>query len=323
MSQAQNEKLANTITEARSSPLRWSVLGLIALVQLMLALDASVVNVALPEVQQTLGISDDARQWVVTAYALIFGALLLLGGRVADSVGRKRALLTGLVGFAVASALGGLATTAWVIFLARGLQGAFAALMAPAGLAILSVTFTRTKERGIAFGVYGGVSGAGVAIGLVVGGLLTQYTSWRWCLLINVPVGLVALAIGLVVLAESRAAGKTRYDVPGAVASTLGLTSLIFGITEGQEKGWTAAATVSALVAATVLLGAFVVIETRSKHPLLPLRIVLHRSRAGAYLTSLLSGTGLFGVFLFLSYYMQGIRDYSPLHTGWHSYPPP
>ncbi|MFT4124852.1 MAG: MFS transporter [Gordonia sp. (in: high G+C Gram-positive bacteria)] len=307
---------ADTNADVGLSPRRWWALGLIALVQLMLALDASVVNVALPEIQETLGISDDARQWVVTAYALIFGSLLLLGGRVADSVGRKRALLTGLVGFAAASAWGGLATHAWMIFVARGLQGAFAALMAPAGLAILSVTFTRTKERGTAFGVYGAVSGAGVAIGLIVGGLLTEYTSWRWCLLVNVPVGVVALAIGLVVLIESRTGGRTRYDVPGAVTATLGLMSLIFGITKGEEKGWTAGVTVTALVAAAVLLLAFVVIEARSTHPLLPLRIVLHRSRGGAYLASLLSGTGLFSVFLFLSYYMQGIRDYTALHTG-------
>ncbi|MFT4011336.1 MAG: MFS transporter [Nocardioidaceae bacterium] len=307
---------ADTSTDVRPSPKRWWALGLIALVQLMLALDASVVNVALPRIQETLGISDDARQWVVTAYALVFGSLLLLGGRVADSVGRKRALLTGLVGFAAASAWGGLATQAWMIFVARGLQGAFAALMAPAGLTILSVTFTRAKERGTAFGVYGAVSGAGVAIGLIVGGLLTEYTSWRWCLLINVPIGLVALVIGLGVLTESKTGEKTRYDVPGAVTATLGLMSLIFGITKGQEKGWTTGVTVTALTAAAVLLLAFVVIEARSTHPLLPLRIVLHRSRGGAYLASLLSGTGLFSVFLFLSYYMQGVRDYTALHTG-------
>ncbi|MCA1216997.1 MFS transporter [Streptomyces sp. 8L] len=316
MPESQLESPEDTNTDTEPVPWRWWVLGLIALVQLILALDASVVNVALPKVQETLDISDASRQWVVTAYALTFGGLLLLGGRIADFAGRKRVLLTGLIGFAAASALGGLATTASVLFVARGLQGAFAALMAPAGLAILSVTFTRTKGRGTAFAVYGAVSGAGVAIGLIVGGLLTQYTSWRWCLLINVPVGVIAAVIGAVVLAESRAGGKGRYDVPGALTVTFGLMSLIFGITKGQEKGWTAAVTSEALIAAVVLLVAFVVIEARSAHPLLPPRIVLHRSRGGAYLTSLLSGAALFSIFLFLSYYMQGVSGYSPVRTG-------
>ncbi|GAA4667101.1 MFS transporter [Gordonia humi] len=307
---------ANVITEPKPARRRWWVLGLIALVQLMLALDASVVNVALPKVQETLSISDASRQWAVTAYALTFGGLLLLGGRIADFAGRKRVLLVGLVGFVAASALGGLATTASVLFAARGLQGAFAALMAPAGLAILSVTFTRARERGTAFGVYGAVSGAGVAIGLTVGGLLTQYTSWRWCLLINVPVGVIAAMICFVVLTESKAAGRARYDVPGAVTATFGLMSLIFGITKGQEKGWTDSSTLGALATAAVLLVAFVAIEARSTRPLLPLRILLHRSRSGAYLASLLSGAALFSIFLFLSYYMQGVSGYSPVRTG-------
>jgi EmrB/QacA subfamily drug resistance transporter len=295
---------------------RWQVLALVAVVQLMLALDASVVNVALPRVQEALGVSDAARQWVVTAYALTFGGLLLLGGRIADFTGRKRVLLIGLVGFVAASALGGLATTESVLFVARGVQGAFAALMAPAGLSILSVTFTGAKERGTAFGVYGAVSGAGGAIGLVVGGLLVQYASWRWCLLINVPVGLAAALAGVVVLPESKVAGKARYDVPGAVTATLGLMSLVFGLTEGQEKGWSAALALGALLMAVVLLVAFVMIESRSTRPLVPLRIVIHRQRGGAFVTSMIVGAGLFGIFLFLSYYMQEVRGYTPVRTG-------
>jgi EmrB/QacA subfamily drug resistance transporter len=297
-------------------PKRWLVLALIAVGQLMIVLDASIVNIALPQAQHALNISDADRQWVVTAYTLTFGGLLLLGGRVADFLGRKRVFITGLVGFALASALGGLAPDSAVLFGARALQGGFAAVMAPAALSLLAVTFTERKERATAFSVYGGISGGGAAIGLILGGMLTQYASWRWCLLVNVPVALITAACALRLVRESRAEGTAHYDIPGAVTVTLGLVGLVYGFTEAETDGWGSATTLAFLVAAVMLLAAFVAIEARSQHPLLPLRVVLERNRAGAFTAALLSGTGLFGMFLFLTYYLQGTLRYSPLKSG-------
>ncbi len=307
-------------------PRRWIALGVIAIAQLMIILDASIVNIALPSAQKALSISDADRQWVVTAYTLAFGGLLLLGGRIADFVGRKRTFIVGLLGFAAASALGGIASTAGLLFAARGLQGAFAALLAPSALSLITVMFTLPKERAVAFGVFGAISGGGAAIGLIVGGVLTEYASWRWCLGVNVPIALLAAAAAIPIVTESKAHGDTRYDIPGALLATLGLVSLVYGFTEAAKQknpgkstevlGWTASSTLVFLFAAAVLLVAFVVWELRAKHPLLPMRVVLDRNRGGSYLVFLFVGAGLFAMFLFLTYYFQITLGWSPLKSG-------
>jgi EmrB/QacA subfamily drug resistance transporter len=299
-----------------ADPRRWIVLGVVAICQLMIVLDASIVNIALPQAQHALHISTANRQWVITAYTLAFGGLLLLGGRVADYRGRKRIFVIGLIGFAISSSLGGLAPNAGVLFGARALQGAFAALMAPAALSILAVTFTNAKERATAFGVFGGISGGGAAIGLVVGGVLTQYASWRWCLLVNTPIAIIAAVVALRVVTESRAEGEAHFDLAGAATVTLGLVSLVYGFTKADTSGWSAMSTVIFLAAAVALLVSFVVIEARTAHPLLPLRVVLERNRGGSFLVSFLVAGGLFGMFLFLTYYLQGTLHYSALKTG-------
>ena len=252
----------------------------------------------------------------MTAYTLAFGGLLLIGGRVADYLGRKRTFVISLLAFAAASALGGLAQDPAMLFGARALQGAFAAVMAPASLSLLTVTFTDPKERSRAFGVYGAVAGGGAAIGLVLGGLLTQYASWRWTLLINTPIAVVAAVMALRVVNESRAEGDRHYDIPGAALITGGLLALVYGFTRAETSGWGAPVTVALLVGGAALIAAFVSVERVSAHPLLPLRVVLDRNRGGSFLASLLVGVALFGVFLFLTYYVQGTLHYSPLKTG-------
>jgi EmrB/QacA subfamily drug resistance transporter len=295
---------------------RWLALAVIAVSQLLIVLDATITTIALPTAQKALHISDANRQWVITTYALAFGGLLLLGGRIADYTGRKRAFIIGLLGFAAASAIGGAAVNEGMLFAARALQGAFGALMAPAALSLLTVTFTDAKERARAFGVYGAIAGGGGAVGLLMGGLLTEYASWRWTLLISTPIAVVAALAALRFVDESRAHGNTRYDLPGAITSTLGLVSLVYGFTKASTDGWGSATTVEFLVAAGLLLVAFVVIELRSKHPLLPMRVILDRNRGGSYLSALLLGVGLFGVFLFLTFYLQITLGYSALETG-------
>ncbi len=309
-------------------PRRWLALAVIAVAQLMIVLDASIVNIALPSAQKDLGISTADRQWVITAYTLAFGGLLLLGGRIADYAGRKRMFVVGLIGFAAASALGGIAPTAGLLFAARGLQGAFAALLAPAALSLITVTFIAPKERAKAFGVFGAISGGGAAIGLILGGVLTEYFSWRWCLGVNVPIALVTAVAAYYVVHESKAPGDTRYDIPGAVLSTLGLVSLVYGFSEAAKpknpsnrgdtsvQGWTAPTTISFLALAVVLLTAFILWEQWTKNPLLPMRILVNRNRGGAYLMFLLVGAGLFAMFLFLTFYFQINLGYSPLKSG-------
>ncbi len=309
--------MSNAIGTTEPDPRRWGILGVVVVAQLMIVLDASIVTIALPSAQHALNISTANRQWVITAYTLAFGGLLLLGGRVADFFGRKRMFAVGLLGFAGASALGGLAVDQSMLFAARALQGAFAALMAPAALSILTITFQHdAKERAKAFGAYGAVSGAGGAIGVLLGGVLTQYASWRWCLLVNVPIAILASVAAIAVVHESRAEGSTRYDVPGAVLSTLGLVSLVYGFTKAASDGWGATVTLVSLVAAVVLLAVFVLVETRTSHPLLPLRVVRDRNRGGAFLASFLTGAGLFAMFVFLSYYLQSVLHYSALKAG-------
>ena len=298
-------------------PRRWGILAVVVIAQLMVVLDASIVTIALPSAQRALGISVANRQWVITAYTVAFGGLLLLGGRIADYGGRKRMFVVGLIGFASASALGGFAVDQAMLFGARALQGAFAALMAPAALSILTITFQHDAgERAKAFGAYGAVSGAGGAIGVLAGGLLTQYASWRWCLLVNVPLALLAAVAAGRVVRESRATGTTRYDLPGALLSTAGLVCLVYGFTKASTDGWASGPTLALLSVAVVLLIAFVVVEARSSHPLLPLRVVTERNRGGSFLATFLLGAGLFAMFVFLSYYMQTVLHYSALKAG-------
>lgn len=303
-------------------PSRFRALAVIAVAQLMIVLDASIVNLAIPSAQADLGIAPADVQWIVTAYTLAFGGLLLLGGRIADYWGRRRTFTLGLVGFAVASLLGGLAPTAGLLIAARAAQGAFGALLAPAALALITVTFHEPKERAKAFGVMGAISGAGAAVGLLLGGVLTEYLSWRWCLAVNTPIAVVtALAAGRFVR-ESRAQGGSSYDVPGAATATLGLIALVYGFTQAAPSGysdgahWTDPSTLIWFAAAGVLLVSFVLIELRAESPLLPLRVVLERNRGGAYLTALITGAGMFAMFLFLGLYLQVILQLSPVQAG-------
>lgn len=291
-------------------------LAVIAVAQLMIVLDASVVIVALPSAQHALGISVADRQWVMTAYTLAFGTLLLLGGRIADYLGRRRTFVVGLLGFALASALGGLAPTSGMLFGARAVQGAFAAVMAPSALSLLTTTFTEPRARARAFGVYGAVAGSGAALGLVLGGTLTQFASWRWTLLVNVPIAVLAALAARRVLTESRAPSRARYDLTGAATVTGALFLLVYGFTTAGTSGWTAPTTLALLAGAVAALGLFVAVEMRAANPLLPLRVVLDANRGGAFLASLLVGAALLGTFLFCTYYFQGTLGYSALWTG-------
>ncbi len=295
---------------------RWLILGLLALAQLMVVLDATVVNIALPSAQHALNFSNNDRQWIVTAYSLAFGSLLLLGGRLADLFGRKNVLLVGLVGFAAASALGGAATGFEMLVVARAIQGAFGALLAPAALALLTTTFTDARERGRAFGIYGAIAGGGAAMGLLLGGVLTEYLSWRWCMYVNIALAVPALIGGLILLVHRPAEQRPRLDLPGTITVCAGLFALVYGFSHAETAGWGSAVTIGFLLAAAVLLALFVVLQRRVSHPLLPLRVILDRNRGGAFLSMLLAAAGMFGVFLFFTYYLQQSLGYSAVMTG-------
>jgi EmrB/QacA subfamily drug resistance transporter len=295
---------------------RWLILFVIAIAQLMVVLDATVVNIALPSAQEALEFSNDQRQWVITAYALAFGSLLLLGGRIGDLFGRKRAFVIGLGGFAGASALGGFAQSFEVLVAARALQGAFGALLAPAALSILTTTFTDPEERGKAFGVFGAVAVGGAAIGLIMGGVLTEYLSWRWCLYVNLAFAIPAALAAMPLLHNEIPELRSRIDLPGTLTATAGLFAVVYGLANSETNGWGDATTIAMLVASVALLTAFVVIQTRSANPLLPLRVVLDRDRGGSFLAMVLAGAGMFGVFLFLTYYLQQNLDFSPIQSG-------
>jgi EmrB/QacA subfamily drug resistance transporter len=282
----------------------------------MLVLDGSIMNIAIPSAKIDLGITDANQQWIITAYTLAFGSLLLLGGRIGDFMGRKRIFIIGLLGFAGASALGGIATSQELLFAARALQGVFGALLAPAALAIISVTFTVPSERAKAFGVFGAISGGGAAIGLIVGGVLTEYFSWRWCLGVNTPIAILAAFLAAKYVHESKADGDHTYDIPGVVTATAGLFALTYGFNEAARAGWTNSITLTFFATAIVLLIAFVVIESKVKNPLMPLRVLTERNRGGSYLGSLIVGAGLFSMFLFLGLYLQVILGYTPLRSG-------
>ncbi len=295
---------------------RWAILALLGIAQLMVVLDATIVNIALPSAQEDLGFSNDSRQWVVTAYALAFGSLLLLGGRIGDLFGRKRVFIAGLIGFAVASALGGAAQSFGVLVAARALQGVFGALLAPAALSLLTTTFTEPRERAKAFGIFGAIAGGGAAIGLLLGGVLTEYLSWRWCLYVNLLFAVPAAIVAYRLLVNVVPATRPRLDIPGTITASTGLFALVYGFSHAETTSWGDPLTVGLLAAAGVLLTAFVVLQRRVEHPLLPLRIVLDRGRGGAYLAMGIAGAGMFGVFLFLTFYLQTTLGFSPIQSG-------
>ena len=295
---------------------RWLVLVVVAVAQLMVVLDSTIVNIALPSAQRALGFPNSDRQWVVTAYALAFGSLLLLGGRIGDMFSRKWVFITGLAGFALSSALGGAAVSFAMLVAARTLQGAFGAILAPAALGTLVSTFQDPSERGRAFGVFGSVAAGGGGIGLILGGLLTQYLSWRYTLYVNLVFAVIAIVGALTYIRSARPATRPRMDWPGAVLASVGLFLIVFGFSHAETAGWTAALTIGSLAAGVLVLAAFVLAEQRVSHPLLPLRVILDRTRGGAYVAVGLAGITIFGVFLFLTYYLQVVKGYSPLTCG-------
>ncbi len=301
----------------QAPPNRWLTLTIVALAQLMVVLDTTVVNIALPSAQADLGFSNGDRQWVVTAYSLAFGSLLLLGGRISDLIGRKRAFIIGLIGFAIASALGGAAPDFGLLVAARALQGAFGALLAPTALAVLTTTFTVPKERARAFGVFGGIAGAGGAVGLLLGGYLTQDLDWRWNLYINVFIAIVAI-IGATVFVPSiaRQGERPKLDVIGTIFVSGALFFLVYGFSNAETDGWGAFDSWGMLTASGILLIAFVVWIRRATHPLLHLSVILDRNRGASYISIMLAAVGMFTIFLFVTYYLQTALHYSPIQTG-------
>ncbi|MDQ0772530.1 EmrB/QacA subfamily drug resistance transporter [Streptomyces aurantiacus] len=295
---------------------RWWILSIVGIAQLMVVLDATIVNIALPSAQADLGFTDGNRQWIVTAYALAFASLLLLGGRIADLFGRKPAFLVGVAGFAGASVLGGMANSFGMLVTARALQGVFGALLAPAALSLLNTTFTDAKERAKAFSVYGAIAGAGGAVGLLLGGVLTDALDWRWTLYVNLVFAVVAFAGGWVLLSNRRDAANSKLDLPGALLVSAGLFSVVYGFSNAETHDWGSPQTWGFLVAAGVLLTVFTWWQTRAAHPLLPMRVLLNRTRAASFIAVLVTGAGMFGVFLFLTYYLQLNLGFSPTKTG-------
>ncbi len=316
MSQTLPDSAASAGAPAASSR-RWWTLTTVALAQLMVVLDATVVNIALPAAQADLGFSDGDRQWIITAYSLAFGSLLLLGGRLSDLIGRKRTFIIGLIGFAAASALGGAADSFGTLVAARALQGAFGALLAPTALAVLTTTFTIPKERARAFGVFGAIAGAGGAVGLLLGGVLTEAFDWRWNLYINVVIAAFAV-VGAIIFVSSlkRTGPRPKLDIPGTLFVSGALFSLVYGFSNAETDGWDSPLTWGFLAASAVLLVVFVLWQRRAAHPLLPLSIVLDRNRGAAYSSVLIAGAGMFGIFLFVTYYLQASLGYSPIQTG-------
>jgi EmrB/QacA subfamily drug resistance transporter len=295
---------------------RWLILGTVSLAQLMVVLDATIVNIALPSAQRALDFTTVDRQWVVTAYALAFGSLLLFGGRLGDLIGRKITFLVGAIGFAAASAVGGAATGFALLIAARAAQGAFGALLAPAALSILSTTFSDPKERGKAFGVFGAIVGAGGAIGLVLGGILTEYLSWRWCLYVNLIFAGLAATGAVTLLRREATRGRSRLDLPGVALVSVSMFCLVYGLSNAATHGWHTLSTYGFLAAGVTLLAAFALWQSRAASPLLPPRVVLDRNRGAAYLAVLIVGAGMFGIFLFLIYYLQQTLGYSPVLSG-------
>ncbi len=295
---------------------RWKILALLGLAQLIVVLDVTIVNIALPSAQEALAFSNDNRQWIVTSYALAFGSFLLLGGRLGDLFGRRRTFIVGLGGFALASALGGAAQNFTMLVSARALQGVFAALLAPSALGLLTTTFTDPKERGKAFGIFGAIAGGGAAVGLLLGGVLTEYLDWRWCLYVNLVLAVPAALGAMRFIKTPARSGKAFLDIPGTITASLGLFFVVYGVSNAETASWGDPITIVCLAVSAVFLAAFVLLQRRVAHPLLPLSVVLDRNRGGAYLSIGLAGAGIFAVFLFLTYFMQRSLDYSPIQTG-------
>ncbi len=295
---------------------KWFALALLLGVQFMVVLDIAIVNVALPSIQSDLGFSQENLQWVVSAYALLFGGFLLLGGRIADLIGRRRVFVVGLVVFTGASLLSGLSWSEGALIGARGLQGLGAALITPAALSILTTTFAEGKERNAALGAWGGVGAFGAVAGVLLGGVLTDALSWQWIFFVNVPVGLLGLALAPLLLTESRDARVKTFDLPGAVLVTGGLVTLVYGITQANNNGWGSLETIALFATAFVVLAAFVVWERRTAEPLVPFSIFRLRTVVGANVAGLILGTAIFAMFLMLTLYMQQVLHYSPMKTG-------
>ncbi|MEO9138876.1 MAG: MFS transporter [Jatrophihabitans sp.] len=302
--------------EARAASHRWLVLVVVSIAQLMVVLDATVVNIALPSAQAALGFDDSQRQWIVTAYALAFGSLLLLGGRVGDLIGRKRIFMIGLVAFAAASALGGAAPSFSVLVAARAIQGVAGAMLAPAALSTLVTTFSDPRERGKAFGVFGTVAVGGGAVGLILGGVLTQYLSWRWCMYVNVLFAVAALFGAAIYMSEVKPPVRPRIDIIGTLLAAIGLFAVVFGFSQAETDGWGSGVTVVSLVVGVAFVLGFVLVERVVPHPLLPLRVVADRSRAMAFAAVGIAGLAMFGLFLFLTYYLQTVKGFSPVLSG-------
>ena len=295
---------------------RWTILAILAIAQLMVVLDATIMNVALPSAQRALHFANTERQWIVTAYALAFGSLLLLGGRISDLFGRKWTFIAGLAGFATASAIGGAAQSFGMLAAARAFQGAFGALLAPAALSLMTTTFTDPAERNKAFGIWGAIAGSGAAIGLILGGVLTQTLSWRYSMYVNLVFATIAITGALTLLHNQAPAVKPRLDIPGVLTVSAGLFSLVYGFSHAQTTSWGNHTTIGFLITGILLLAAFAVIESRSRNPLLPLRIVTNRNRGASFLSIGIAGAAILSLLLFLTYYLQQNRGYSPITTG-------
>jgi len=295
---------------------RWAILAILGIAQLMVVLDATIVNIALPSAQKALHFSNDNRQWIVTAYSLAFGSLLLLGGKISDLFGRKWTFIAGLSGFALASAVGGAAQSFGMLAISRAFQGAFGALLAPAALSLLTTTFTETSERNKAFGIFGAIAGSGASVGLLLGGLLTQALDWRAVMYVNLVFAVIAVSGAVMLLHNQAPATKPRVDIPGVMTVSAGLFALVFGFNHAETTSWSNPVTLAVLAAGVALLAVFAAIERRVSNPLLPLRVVLDRNRGASFISMGLAAVAMFGVFLFLTYYLQVNRGYSPVTTG-------
>jgi len=306
-----------SLAQSKTIDRRWSALALIVTAQFMVILDVAIVNVALPSIKTSLGFSSSSLQWVISAYAILFGGTLLLGGRLADLLGRRRLFVAGLAVFAASSLLCGIAWSAGSLIAFRALQGLGGAMLAPAALSLLMTTFTEGRERNTALGIYGAASGSGAAAGVLLGGVLTSYLSWTWIFFVNVPVGVAAIVLTPWLLRESRAELAHRhFDVAGAVSVTSGLMLLVYAMTRATSDGWGTASTLGLLGGAVALVLAFVVIELRSKAPLLPLRIFRSRTLSAANATMAIVGAVTFSEFFLLTLYLQDVLHYSPIQSG-------
>ncbi|HKR98827.1 MAG TPA: MFS transporter [Candidatus Dormibacteraeota bacterium] len=295
---------------------RWTILAILAIAQLMVVLDATIVNIALPSAQRDLHFANSERQWIVTAYALAFGSLLLLGGRISDLLGRKWTFIGGLAGFATASAVGGAAQSFGMLAASRALQGAFGALLAPAALSLMTTTFIDPGERNKAFGIWGAIAGSGAAIGLILGGVLTQTLSWRYSMYVNLVFATIAITGALMLLHNQAPAVRPKLDIPGVLTVSAGLFAIVYGFSHAETTSWSDHTTTGFLVTGALLLAVFALIEARSRSPLLPLRIVINRNRGASFLSIVIAGAAILSLLLFLTYYLQQARGYTPIKTG-------